>query len=746
MTTTTTTTAVGRPLDRVDGRAKVTGSARYSAEIPIPGVAYACLVGSRVASGRVTGIDTSAARAEEGVLAVLTHQNLPRVAERLPPAPSLDGSAAPGQSFFPLQDDVIHYAGQPVALVVADTWERARHAASLLRVSCTKMPPVTTLEQGRIQAYVPERIFGGLLPGRIRRGNVEAGLARADVRVETVLTCAANHHNPLEAASTTAVWDGDELVLYDSTQGVGATQVTVARLLGLPLSKVRVISHYVGGSFGCKAMVHAHVALAAMAAREVGRPVKLMLSREQMFTSVGHREEQEQSVVLGATRDGRLTAIRHHKLSPASPFDDWAEPSAGVSSDIYACPNFEGVHRVFRANTMTPTFMRAPGEASGMFALECAMDELAQELGLDPVELRLRNHADVSPVSGLPWSSSGFEECCRRGAERFGWADRDPRPGLRREGNRLIGTGMAAACYPVALPGAPQRARARLYADGTAVVQAATPDFGTGVATVMTQVAADALGIPADRCRFENGDSDLPSIATAAGSAGAGMISAAVHSAATALRNQLVHRAVLDAHSPLHGVDPGEVAVRDGVMTAGSVSDSYTDLLHRTSQPDAEASGTWSPPHGDGEFAMMTFGAQFAEVAVDPGLGLVRVRRMTGAFAPGRVLNPKTAGGQLMSGMLWGLGQALLEANHMHPRTGHWASTGLGDYLVAVNADAPDVDVELVEVEDDVVNPLGVKGVGEIGQVGAGAAIANAVHHATGRRVRKIPITVEDLL
>lgn len=742
----TTAPAIGQPLDRVDGRPKVTGGAQYSAEIPLPGVAHACVVGSRIASGRVTAIDTEAARSEDGVLAVLTHQNLPRIAEQPPLIPSLGGAAAPGQTFFPMQDDIVHYAGQHIAIVVADTWERAQHAASLLRVSYAETPALTTLDQGRDRTYVPERIFGGWLPGRIDRGDVEAGLAAADVRVEATYRYAANNHNPLEAASTTAEWTGDELVLHDSTQGVNATQITVARLLGIPLSDIRVIGHYVGGSFGSKAMIHSHAALAAMAAREVGRPVKLVLTREQMFTSVGHREEQEQHVVLGAKRDGRLTGIRHHKLSPTSHFDDWAEPSIGVSSEIYACPAFEGIYRIFRANTMTPTFMRAPGEASGMFALECAMDELADMLGMDPVELRLRNHAAVSPSSGRPWSSSGLRECYERAAARFGWGGRDPRPGVRREGNWLIGTGMASAGYPVAPPGGPQRAHARLYADGTAVVQAATPDFGTGVATVMTQVAADGLGLPVHRCRFENGDTDLPNIAAAVGSAGAGMISAAVHSAATALRNQLVASAVADAGSPLHGVDPLEVVVRDGVMTADGASDSYAGLLRRNAQPDAEASGTWSPPRGDTEYAMMTFGAQFAEVAVDADLGLVRVRRMTGAFAPGRVLNPRTARSQLMGGMLWGLGQALLEANYMDPRTGRWAHSGLGEYLVAVNADAPDVDVELVEVEDSVVNPLGVKGVGEIGQVGAAAAIANAVHHATGRRVRKLPITVEDLL
>ncbi|MFF7202554.1 xanthine dehydrogenase family protein molybdopterin-binding subunit [Streptomyces sp. NPDC008141] len=744
--TTTTPSAIGQPLDRVDGRPKVTGGARYSAEIPMPDMAYAYVVGSRVAAGRVTGIDASAAQAEEGVLAVLTHQNLPKIAEQPPLVPSLGGTAAPAQTFFPMQDDTVHYAGQQIAIVIADTWERAQHAAQLLSVSYEEAAPVTTLDQGRDHAYEPERIFGGWVPGRLERGDAEAGLADADIRVEGTYTYAANNHNPIEPSCTTAEWEGDELLLYDATQGVNATQMTVSRLLGIPMSKIRVIGHYVGGSFGSKAMIHAHSALAAMAAREVGRPVKLALTREQMFTSVGHREEQEQHVAIGATSEGRLTAVRHHKLSPTSHFDDWAEPSIGISSQLYACPNYEGVYRLFRANTMTPTFMRAPGEASGMFALECSMDELAHELGLDPIELRLRNHSDVDAMSGLPWSSSGLRECYERGARRFGWQGRDPLPGARREGNWLIGTGMATAAYPVPpLPNA-QRARARLYADGTAVVQAATPDFGTGVATVMAQVAADGLGMSVDRCRFEDGDTDLPNINAAVGSAGAGMISAAVHSAATALREQLIKRAVADSGSPLYGTDPVDVVVQDGVMTAGTSSDPYTDLMQRNFLSDAEASGQWSPPPPDVPYGMMTFGAQFAEVGVDAELGLIRVRRMTGAFAPGRVLNAKTAHSQLMGGMLWGLGQALLEANYMSPDTGRWVNSNLGEYLVPVNADAPDVDIELIEIEDGIVNPLGVKGVGEIGQVGAAAAIANAVHHATGRRIRKLPITIEDML
>jgi xanthine dehydrogenase YagR molybdenum-binding subunit len=743
--------AIGQPMDRVDGGKKVTGAGRYSAEIALPHMSYAALVTAPIASGRIGGIDTSQAERAEGVLAVLTHRNLPRIAAQPKLFPSLFGHAAPGETFFPMQDDVVHYAGQPVAVVVADTLERAEHAAWLVRMSYEEAPSVTTVDQGRDQAYEPQRIFGGLVPGRIVRGDVDAGLAEADVRVEATYRYAANHHNPIEVAATTAVWDGEQLTLYDSTMGITATRLTVAAYLGLSPTRVRVITHFVGGAFGSKAMVWPHVTLAALAARHVGRPVKLVVTREQMFTSCGHREEQEQYVALGATREGRLTAIRHHKLSPTSPFDDWAEPSIGNDGQVYACPNYEGICRLIRSNTMTPTFTRAPGEATGMFALECAMDALAYELHVDPIELRRRNHADVDPASGQPWSSKGLKECYERGAERIGWARRNPAPRSMRDGQWLIGLGMATAAYPVpAFPGLqPQRALARLYVDGTVLVQCGTQEFGTGVATAMTQVAADGLGVSVDRVRFELGDTELPNTSSTVGSAGAGMVSSAVHAAVTSLRDQLIARAVADGRSPLHGADPGTVVVRDGRMMLrdrAEAGETYGELLARNFLEEVDALGTWNPVGMDTGYAQMTFGAQFAEVAVDAELGLVRVRRMVGAFAPGRVLNPKTTRSQLMGGMLWGIGQALLEGTRMDSRFGRWANASLGDYLVPVNADAPDVDVELVEVRDDIVNPLGVKGVGEVGLVGAAAAIANAVFHATGYRARELPIAIEHLL
>ena len=737
--------AVGRPVDRVDGVAKVTGDARYTAEIPLSGLTYATTIGATIARGRVTAIDAGAALAIPGVLAVLTHESLPKVAAQPHLLPSLAGGPAPGESFFPMQDDLVHYAGQPVALVIADSHERAQHAASLVAVSYERSPSVTTLDEGRDAAYEPERLFGGLIPSRTERGDVEAALAEAEVRLDLDYRFAANHHNPIEPSATTAVWDEHRLTIYDSTQGIRASQLTAAQLLGIPLSDLRVVTHFVGGGFGSKAMTWPHVTLAAMAARVVGRPVRLVLTRPQMFTSTGQREEQEQTLALGATRDGRLTALRHHKLSITSPFDDWAEPATGVSSQLYACPNYEGVHHLVHGNTMTPTFTRGPGEAVGVFVLESAMDELAYALGVDPVQLRLRNHAATDP-NGNPWSSDGLEECLRVGAERFGWARRDPAPRARRDGDWLIGSGMASAAYPVPLFMPVQRARARIYGDGGAVVQTGTQEFGTGVLTAMAQVGADALGVELESMRFQAGDTDLPNTSAAVGSAGAGMISAAVHAAATALRDQLVAIAVADAGSPLHGAEPAAVEVRDGRMSLTGrpgTGETYADLMARNRLADAEAVGSWQPPPLDTPHGLLTFGAQFAEVAVDPEIGLVRVRRLSAAFAPGRVLNPKLARSQLMGGMLWGLGQALLEGNAMDARHGRWGAINLGEYLVPVNADAPDVTVDLVEVDDHVANTLGVKGVGEIGQVGLAAAIANAVFHATGRRMRELPMAAE---
>jgi xanthine dehydrogenase YagR molybdenum-binding subunit len=737
--------SLGKPVSRLDGYEKTTGRARYTGEIFLPNLAYAAIVGATIASGRVTAIDGGAALTADGVVAVLTHESLPRIPGEPHLLPSLVGGPAAGQSFFPLQGDQIHYYGQPVAIVIANTYEQAQYAASLVATRYEKSPSITTIDEGRGVAYEPQMLFGGLIPAREARGDVETALQSAEVVVDATYHMAANHHNALEAPTTTAVWDEDRLTLYDACMGVRATQLTVAHLLGLSLAKIRVVSNFVGGSFGSKAMVWPHVTLAAIAAREVGRPVRVALTRPQAFTANGHREEQEHRLTLGATREGKLTAIRHEKLSVTSPFDDWAEPATGVSSQIYDTENFEGAHRLIRGNTMTPTFTRGPGESVAAFVLESSVDELAHRLEIDPVQLRLMNHGPTDP-RGNPWSSDGLAECLSRGAELFGWEKRDPAPRSQRDGDWLLGQGVAAAGYPVPLFMPEQQARARLYADGSAVVEAGTPEFGTGVGTMMTQVAADALGLPLEAVSYKLGDSDLPNITSAVGSAGSMMVSAAVFDAANALRQQLVALAVSEPQSPLHGLDPSAVDVRDGRLTRRDQPDlgeSYTELLGRNRRTYAEAIGSWKPPPLDTPHGLLTFGAQFAEVAVDPELGLVRVRRMVGAFAPGTVLNPKLARSQLMGGMLWGLSQALLEGNPMDSRYGRWGAISLGEYLVPVNADAPDLTIEFVDVEDSGINPLGVKGVGEIGQVGTAGAIANAVFNATGRRIRELPLAAE---
>jgi xanthine dehydrogenase YagR molybdenum-binding subunit len=713
---------IGQDVPRIDGPAKVTGAAHYSGEIWLPGLAYAEIVSATIPSGRISSIETAAAEHADGVVTVLTHHDMPKV-NQVPLLPSLVGFPAPGETFFPMQDDVVHYAGQPVAIVVAESLEQARYAATLVQVGYAESPSVTTIDQGRSDAYEAEKLFGGLMPGRVERGDAEAGLTAADIRLNGEFRFAANHHNPLEVLTTMAAWDGDQLTLYDSCQGIKAVQLTVAALLGMSPSRVRVLTRFIGGAFGCKAMVWPHVTLTALAAQYVRRPVRLTVSRGQMFTSCGHREEQEQHLELGATGQGQLTAIRHRKISITSPFDDWAEPATGVASQLYASPAYQGIHYLVKGNTMTPTFTRGPGEALGVFTLECMMDELATKLGVDPIELRLRNASAVEPNTGNPWSSSGLRECIERGAELSGWANRDPRPGAERDGNWLIGTGMALAAYPVAFFMRPQRARAQLYNDGSLVVQTSTQEFGTGMPTVLTQVAADALGVSLDDVRLEFGDSSLPASGSPVGSNGAMMVSAAVHNACVALRDRIV--------------------ALTGTPAAG---ETYADLLRRHGMVDAEAIGAWDPPPLDTPHGLLTFGAQFARVAVDADLGLIRVRQLTGVFAPGRVLNPRTARSQLMGGMLWGMSQALLEGTHMDAVRGRWANASLGDYLVPVNADAPEVNVELIEVDDQVTGPLGVKGVGEIGQVGSGAAIANAVWHATGYRVRELPISVENVL
>jgi xanthine dehydrogenase YagR molybdenum-binding subunit len=692
--TTTALPLIGEPLDRVDGRRKVTGQAPYAADRHPEGLVYGFIVLSSTANGRITAIDVAEAERQSGVIAVLTHRNAPRV-----------HTEAHGQIervLKVLQDDVVAYDRQPVAVVVADTFVRAKYAASLVRVSYDRLAPRTTLEAGEM--YVPEKIMGK--PSETRRGDdATAVLQRSAVRIDNVYTTPVEHHNPMEPHATIAQWHDGALTVYDATQGVIPARARLAAIFGLPLDQVRVVTTFTGGAFGSKGSVWPHTVLAAMAAKMTGRPVQIALWRPQMWSSVGYRPQTRQRVALGASPDGRLTTQIHETTSQTSMIDEFVEPSGTITTMLYASPSLHVSHTLSRLNYATPTFMRAPGESSGSFALESAMDELAYATGLDPIDLRLRNYAETDPTERKPFSSKSLRECYRRGAEAIGWSTRNPAPRSMRDGRDLIGIGMATATYPTNRSKA--SATVTLMSDGTARVRSGGVDIGTGAYTAFAQIAAETLGLPIDRVIVELGDSTYPDAPVAGGSQ------------LTASLGTAVRLAAQDA--------------RDKRAAAGSSGEPI--------EGRADAA-----PDEDQAYSTHAFGAQFAVVRVDPDLGTVRLVRQVGAFASGRIINAKTARSQYLGGMVFGVGMALLEESRPDLRTGRYMNANLGEYLVPVHADMGAMEALIVEEYDPFVNPIGVKGIGEIGIVGAAAAIANAVYHATGKRIRDLPITPPKLL
>ncbi len=739
---------VGRPLDRVDGPAKVTGAARYPGDMPVDAMAHGYMVTSTVPRGRITSVDTSGAEAAPGVVRVFTHETAPRL-----PDGGRAGYGPPGGRRPPLlQDDHVRYAGQPVALVVADTFEHARDAAPLVRILVQEEPSRLDMEaaidDGDAYAPAPERMLSR--PPDTRRGDPDAALADAEVRLDLAYSTPMEHHNPMEPHATLAWWgetpDGPHLTVHDSTQGVWTHRKALAATFGVPEARVRVISRFVGGGFGCKGSVWSHVVLAAMAARELERPVRVVVTRAQMFTTVGHRPRTLQRVEVGARRDGTLTAVRHATTSHTSRLEDWVEASALVTRMLYASESAETRHRLVQLDLPTPTFMRAPGESTGSFALESALDELAWELGMDPVELRIRNHADVDPSDGRPFTSKSLKACYEEGARRFGWSRRAPEPRATRDGDAWVGWGMASATYPARCNAA--GAVARLLPDGGALVRAGTQDIGTGTYTIMTQVAADALGLPPERVRFELGDTDFPETPISGGSMTAASAGSAVLVACRAVRERVARLAVEDEASPLHGCDPDDVRLHGGSLVLASEPsrrEAWGELAARHGEDALEARGETGAQEDDG-YARHAFGAVFVEARVDADLGTVRVPRVVGVYGIGRPLNLKTTHSQLVGGITWGLGMALEEHTLVDGRSGRIVNADLGEYQVPVNADVGSVDVSLVEEHDPRVNALGIKGVGEIGITGVAAAVANAVYHATGRRVRDLPITLDKLL
>ncbi|SFQ40461.1 xanthine dehydrogenase family protein molybdopterin-binding subunit [Hymenobacter arizonensis] len=762
--TSPTPNVVGKPLNRVDGRDKVMGRAKYSAEYPIPGLTYGVLKTSDIAKGKIQNIDTSAAAKQPGVLAIFTHLNIPKLAVTPNDADGKKAIGAP-MGFMPLTSDVIHYAGQPVAVVVADTFERATHAAELVRVTYLTEQPIAAYTDPKAKIFDPQKIQDGKTDGKTRRGDARAALTSAPVQMTAVYTHAINHHNPMEPGATTAVWEApDRLTVYESTQGVTRTQKALSTMLGLPNEQVRVITKYIGGGFGCKGSCWPHSVLTVLAAKGVGRPVKLSLTRKQQFTGMGHREDQTQTLTLGATKEGKLTALIHEKTSTTSPWDNYAESNSKIINMLYDCPNFEASYQLARGNVMTSTFTRAPGEAPGSFALESLMDDLAYKLNIDPIQIRLLNHADKDPTNGHPWSSKSLKECYARGAELFGWSKRNPKAGVTRNGRLLVGMGMATASYPV--HNSQGNARVRLYADGHAVVQSGATDLGTGTYTVMTQVAADSLGLPPEKIRFELGDTKLPTAPNSGGSVAAGTVSSSVYMAAQDVWQRLTKLAIKDKKSPLFGAKAEDVIVDKGRLQLKknkAKGEDFMALMKRSELTDIEGTGngkygagyetgqTASPASSGnveqaGQHSMHSFGAHFCEVQVDPDLGTVRVTRWVSVHGAGRILNAKTARSQIIGGSIFGIGAALMEATHRDHNYARYVNADLADYHIPVNADIPEMTVEFIDERDPHINAMGVKGIGEISMVGVSAAVANAIFHATGKRVRDLPITPDKIL
>ncbi len=758
---------VGKPIDRVDGRLKVTGAAKYSAEYNQPEMVYVVPVCATVANGAITRIDASAAQGSPGVIAVLTHENAPRLK-----VPNFDELrkfiAIPHETTIPLQDNRVHYFGQFVASVVAETYEQARHAARLVNITYAAEKPAIDLKTELPKGIRPEKI-PQQHDAQLNAGRAAAPLAAAPIKIEQIYTTPTEVHNALESHSGIVVWDApDKMTVYEGTQGTVNTSVIISYFFDLPRENVRVICRYLGGAFGSKGAI-LHYLITAMAARVVKRPVKMYLTRQMMQTNVGRRGETIQTIALGAGSDGKLLVIRHHTDTYVNPASQFFE-SCGLATEVlYGAPLREITYHVAKLNVGAPRYMRAPGETPGSFALESAMDELAFELKIDPLELRRLNHTTVDPLKKIPFSSEHLLECYRTGAEKFGWARRKPEPRQVRNGNYLVGMGMATATYP----GYRSKAsvRVRMTADGAVKVLCATQDLGTGTYTICAQTAADALGLPMEKIAVEIGDSNLPPGNNSVGSQTTASILPAILETCEKLRKDLMQLAFADPQSKINGRRAEEIEFADAqffVRGDPSKSDSYSSILRRSSRPMMEACVTTLPLSGDGltipgapcepanvptetnsdnkKYSFHSFGAQFAEVWVDESLGIVRVKRFTSVMDVGRIMNEKTARSQTIGGIVWGIGAALMEETQYDRRYANPVQRTLGDYHVPVNLDVPEIEVHYINKPDPHVSPIGARGAGEIPIVGVSAAIANAVFNATGKRMRNLPLTPDKLL
>jgi xanthine dehydrogenase YagR molybdenum-binding subunit len=746
--------SIGLPVVRRDATSKATGAARYAADYGHVGTAYAALTLSTVARGRITRVDTEAAEAVPGVQLVLTHRSMNR---DLGDETFVMGGGHMQSSFMPLTSDEVHYAGQIVGLVVADTTEAAEQAARALNLEYAAQHASASIDD-------PDRVTKSDGDPEITIGDADAAMARAPVQVDHVYETPAQHHHPMELYATTASWDDGKLTVETPSQWVMGQRAALATIFGIPAEDVHVISPYIGGAFGSKATLLPHTVLVAAVAQRLGRPVKLVVPRDAMFTVGSFRPATRNRIAFGAERDGTMTAMIHEAIGQDSEIDHIAFPGTNVTARMYDIANIRTSESSIATNVNTPGFQRAPAEAPAFFAFESAVDELAIALGMDPVELRIKNEPKVDPVKKLPWSSRSLVQCYRRGAELFGWDKRTPEVGsMKTEDGVLIGYGCATATYPSAM--APSAAQVALTADGLLRVRTSAHDVGTGAYTVLGQVAADVLGVDNEMVRVELGDSNLPSGPMSGGSITTGSAGSAVSMAARALREKVLQAAVAEK-GPFAGRNPATLQFAGGhLVGADGTAHSLAEVVKATPSGSIEAAAEWKPGQMDdasmqksllGGMAMdgpvtkthaiYSFGAQFAEVRVDPLLRTIRVARMVGAFACGRVINPRTARSNLAGGMVWGASFALLEETQVDRPRARFANQDLAGYHISTTADIGEVTAEIVDETDTVVNAIGAKAVGEIGIVGMPAAIANAVYHATGIRVRKTPILIEDLL
>lgn len=732
--------AVGRALPRIDGPLKVRGAARFAAEVSATGLTYATLVNSTIARGMIATLDTAAAEAAPGVVLVMTHRNAPRMA---PPALIMADPQAAGSSSLPvMQDASIHWNGEPVAVVVAETQEQADHAAALVRVTYRSAPARLSFAAAASSARRPETVLGE--PTVIAIGDAEDALRTAPHRVDQVYRTPRYNHCAIEPHAVTCWWEGDDLVIHDATQMLHMSRYTFAGVFGIPEDRIRIHSPYVGGGFGGKGPWSHHV-LAIAAARVSGRPVRLTLSRADTFRVVGGRTTTEQRVAIGARGDGTLAALIHTGVAAMTTHNNCPEQFTFPARHLYAADTIRVDQRVADIDMVANTFMRAPGESVGTFALECAIDEMAETVGLDPIAFRRGIEPEADPTSGRPFSSRHLLRAYADGAERFGWAERAAVPGTRRDGAWLIGMGVATATYPYyRFPGG--TARLTLHRDGQATVAAAAHEMGMGTATVQRQVAADRLGLPVDRVDVRYGDTALPTFTMAGGSSQTATLGAAVHEATVALLDELLRLAGND--SPLAGLTVDEVEARDGGIGHRRSRDrfeSFASILGRSGHTEISAEGTSPAPTEAQNHAMHSYGAQFCEVRVHAVTGEARVTRFLGSFDCGRILNPRTAASQFRGGIIMGIGLALTEGTQFDERSGRIMNPSLAEYHIPVHMDVPEIDIIFTDIPDPYA-PLGARGIGEIGITGVGAAVANAIHNATGRRIRSLPITLDTLL